>query len=213
MIEQQPTVTEPTPPGTVVSLSDAAVAKLSELTKEETNPDIGLRVYVYSGGCSGFRYGMMLEDAPTPEDNVLDVSGIKVYVDGQSIALLQGSEIDYVDTLMGAGVTVNNPNAVAACGCGSSSFRPPPRGRGVPARTPPPLLDAPNAAGSPAAFRFEAFRSRASHAVSVRSSQRPSEGNPARLGQRWRSRSSRCIKSCARGSSCRSTSSRTATGR
>jgi iron-sulfur cluster assembly accessory protein len=120
MIDQQPMVTEPTPPGTVVSLSDAAVAKLSELTKEETNPDIGLRVYVYSGGCSGFRYGMMLEDAPTPEDNVLDVSGIKVYVDGQSISLLQGSQIDYVDTLMGAGFTVNNPNAVAACGCGSS---------------------------------------------------------------------------------------------
>ena len=120
MIEQQPTVIEPAPPGTVVSLSDAAVAKLSELTKEEANPDIGLRVYVYSGGCSGFRYGMMLEDAPTPEDNVLDVSGIKVYVDGQSISLLQGSQIDYVDTLMGAGFTVNNPNAVAACGCGSS---------------------------------------------------------------------------------------------
>jgi iron-sulfur cluster assembly accessory protein len=120
MIEQQPTVTEPTPPGTVVSLTDAAVSKLQELTKEETNPDIGLRVYVYSGGCSGFRYGMMLEDAPTPEDNVLDASGIKVYVDGQSVSLLQGSQIDYVDTLMGAGFTVNNPNAVAACGCGSS---------------------------------------------------------------------------------------------
>jgi iron-sulfur cluster assembly protein len=120
MIDQQPTVTEPIPPGTVVSLTDAAVTKLRELTKEETNPDIGLRVYVYSGGCSGFRYGMMLEDAPTPEDNVLDASGIKVYVDGQSISLLQGSQIDYVDTLMGAGFTVNNPNAVAACGCGSS---------------------------------------------------------------------------------------------
>jgi iron-sulfur cluster assembly accessory protein len=120
MIDQQPTVTEPTSPSTVVSLTDAAVGKLQELTKEETNPDIGLRVYVYSGGCSGFRYGMMLEDAPTPEDNVLDANGIKVYVDGQSISLLQGSQIDYVDTLMGAGFTVNNPNAVAACGCGSS---------------------------------------------------------------------------------------------
>jgi iron-sulfur cluster assembly accessory protein len=111
MIEQQPTV---------LSLSDAAALKLRELTKEETNPNIGLRVYVYSGGCSGFRYGMMLEDAPTPEDNLLDVNGVKVYVDGQSIPLLQGAEIDYVDTLMGAGFTVNNPNAVAACGCGSS---------------------------------------------------------------------------------------------
>jgi iron-sulfur cluster assembly accessory protein len=111
MIDQQ---------ATVVSLSDAAVSKLRELTKEETNPAIGLRVYVYSGGCSGFRYGMMLEDAPTPEDKILDASGIKVYVDGGSVDLLKGSEIDYVDTLMGAGFTVNNPNAVAACGCGSS---------------------------------------------------------------------------------------------
>ena len=111
MIEQQPTV---------LSLSDAAALKLRELTKEEANPNIGLRVYVYSGGCSGFRYGMMLEDAPTAEDKVLEANGVKVYVDGSSVNLLQGSEIDYVDTLMGAGFTVNNPNAVAACGCGSS---------------------------------------------------------------------------------------------
>src|SRR5207244_11016383 len=104
MLETQPTV---------VSLSDAAALKLRELTAEETNPAIGLRVYVYSGGCSGFRYGMMLEDAPPAEDRVLDVSGIKVYVDGQSVDLLKGSQIDYVDTLMGAGFTVNNPNAVA----------------------------------------------------------------------------------------------------
>jgi iron-sulfur cluster assembly protein len=121
MIEQQPTTIDLQPPTTtVVSLTDAAVSKLLELTREETNPDGGLRVYVYSGGCSGFRYGMMLEDAPTPEDQILEASGIKVYVDGQSISLLQGSQIDYVDTLMGAGFTVNNPNAVAACGCGSS---------------------------------------------------------------------------------------------
>jgi iron-sulfur cluster assembly protein len=121
MIEQQPTFVEPhVEPTTVVSLTDAATAKLKELTVAETNPDIGLRVYVYSGGCSGYRYGMMLEDAPTPEDKLLEVNGIKVYVDGQSVSLLQGSQIDYVDTLMGAGFTVNNPNAVAACGCGSS---------------------------------------------------------------------------------------------
>jgi len=117
MIDQQPMLTEPT---SVVSLTEAAASKLRELTKDETNPDIGLRVYVYSGGCSGYRYGMMLEDAPTPEDNRLDVNGIKVYVDGQSVSLLQGSQIDYVDTLMGAGFTVNNPNAVSGCGCGSS---------------------------------------------------------------------------------------------
>src|SRR4051794_35069275 len=111
MLEVQPTV---------VSLSDAAATKLRELTKEQTDPGIGLRVYVYSGGCSGFRYGMMLEDAQTAEDKILEANGVKVYVDGKSVDLLKGSEIDYVDTLMGAGFTVNNPNAVAACGCGSS---------------------------------------------------------------------------------------------
>jgi iron-sulfur cluster assembly protein len=122
MIEQQPIVETPSPleSPSVLSLSDAAAAKLRDLTKEETNPDIGLRVYVYSGGCSGFRYGMMLEDQPTPDDRVLSANGLKVYVDDKSIPLLMGSEIDYVDTLMGAGFTVNNPNAVAACGCGSS---------------------------------------------------------------------------------------------
>jgi iron-sulfur cluster assembly protein len=63
---------------------------------------------------------MMIEDAPTADDQVLEDQGIKVYVDTKSIDLLRGSQIDYVDTLMGAGFTVNNPNAVAACGCGSS---------------------------------------------------------------------------------------------
>ena len=103
-----------------LSLTDAAASKLSELTAEETDPNIGLRVYVYSGGCSGFRYGMMIEDSPAEGDNLLEANGVRVYVDGKSIDLLKGSEIDYVDTLMGAGFTVNNPNAVAACGCGSS---------------------------------------------------------------------------------------------
>ena len=111
MIDAQPTI---------VSLTDAAAAKLAELTKDETSPEIGLRVYVYSGGCSGYKYGMMLEDQPTADDNVLSANGVRVYVDATSVALLQGSEIDYVDTLMGAGFTVNNPNAVTGCGCGSS---------------------------------------------------------------------------------------------
>jgi iron-sulfur cluster assembly protein len=104
----------------LVALSEAAAAKLTELTAAESNPAIGLRVYVYSGGCSGFRYGMMLEDQPTSEDVTVESRGIKVYVDQQSTQYLQGAEIDYLDTLMGAGFTVNNPNAVSGCGCGSS---------------------------------------------------------------------------------------------
>jgi iron-sulfur cluster assembly protein len=105
---------------TIVSLTNAAAAKLAELTKDEASPEIGLRVYVYSGGCSGYRYGMMLEDQPTADDNVLSANGVRVYIDNNSVPLIQGSEIDYVDTLMGAGFTVNNPNATSGCGCGSS---------------------------------------------------------------------------------------------
>ncbi len=120
--ETQTPVETPAPgaPSLDLRLTDAAAGKLQELTAQESNPQVGLRVYVYSGGCSGFRYGMMLEDQPTPEDITVDVQGIKVYVDGQSTQYLTGSENDYVDTLMGAGFTVNNPNAVSACGCGSS---------------------------------------------------------------------------------------------
>jgi len=125
MIEQKIEIQQPqrlidiqAPP--LVVLSEAAAAKLTELTAGETNTQTGLRVYVYSGGCSGYRYGMMLEDQPTPEDVTVESRGIKVYVDKQSTQLLSGSEIDYLDTLMGAGFTVNNPNAVSGCGCGSS---------------------------------------------------------------------------------------------
>ena len=112
---QAPMISEP-----LVVLSDAAAGKLQELVTAEQNPNMGLRVYVYSGGCSGFRYGMMLEDQPSSEDVTVESRGIKVYVDRNSTQYLSGSEIDYLDTLMGAGFTVNNPNAVSACGCGSS---------------------------------------------------------------------------------------------
>jgi iron-sulfur cluster assembly accessory protein len=125
MIETPHTHSQPVPAletesAPLVTLTEAAVAKLAELTRAESDPDIGLRVYVYSGGCSGYRYGMMLEDQPAAEDIRVRASGISVYVDPQSTKLLAGSEIDYVDTLMGAGFTVNNPNAVSGCGCGSS---------------------------------------------------------------------------------------------
>jgi iron-sulfur cluster assembly protein len=125
MLETQPQTPQTVPAAEpevapLVTLSDAAVAKLTELTRDEADPNVGLRVYVYSGGCSGYRYGMMLEDQPADEDVKVQSKGINVYVDPQSTPLLHGSEIDYVDTLMGAGFTVNNPNAVSGCGCGSS---------------------------------------------------------------------------------------------
>src|SRR5439155_1269626 len=100
----------------LVALTEAAAGRLNALTTEEANPAIGLRVYVYSGGCSGFRYGMALDDQPTADDTLIESRGVKVYVDAMTAKYVRGSEIDYVDTLMGAGFTVNNPNAVAACG-------------------------------------------------------------------------------------------------
>ena len=122
MLNTEPQVTPEIPIQSepLVALSEAAAGKLQELVIAENNPQMGLRVYVYSGGCSGFRYGMMLEDQPSNEDITVESRGIKVYVDPQSTQYLGGAEIDYLDTLMGAGFTVNNPNAVSACGCGSS---------------------------------------------------------------------------------------------
>jgi iron-sulfur cluster assembly protein len=122
MLNTEPQATTPMAPQTepLVVLSEAAAGKLQALVEAEQNPQMGLRVYVYSGGCSGFRYGMMLEDQPSNEDVTVESRGIKVYVDRNSTQYLSGSEIDYLDTLMGAGFTVNNPNAVSACGCGSS---------------------------------------------------------------------------------------------
>ena len=123
MLNTEPQATPEIPTNSeapLVVLSEAAAGKLQELVAAEQSPSLGLRVYVYSGGCSGFRYGMMLEDQPSNEDITVESRGIKVYVDPQSTQYLTGSEIDYLDTLMGAGFTVNNPNAVSGCGCGSS---------------------------------------------------------------------------------------------
>ena len=118
--ETQPEVQTRPEDQPLVVLTEAAAGRLQDLTAQEANTAIGLRVYVYSGGCSGFRYGMALDDQPTPDDMTVESRGVKVYVDGMTANYIKGSEIDYVDTLMGAGFTVNNPNAVAACGCGSS---------------------------------------------------------------------------------------------
>ncbi|MFS8639816.1 MAG: iron-sulfur cluster assembly accessory protein, partial [Symbiobacteriaceae bacterium] len=82
--------------------------------------DLALRVLVRPGGCSGFEYGMALERNPRPDDNVGVFDGIKVVIDPGSLPLLDGSTIDYVDSLMGGGFTIHNPNAVASCACGQS---------------------------------------------------------------------------------------------
>lgn len=104
----------------VVTLTPVASAKVRELLEQEGNPELALRVYVAGGGCSGLQYGMALDDSMLEGDTLVEYDGIRVLVDAESIGFIGGSEIDYVDSLMGAGFQVNNPNAVSSCSCGHS---------------------------------------------------------------------------------------------
>jgi iron-sulfur cluster assembly protein len=104
----------------MIELTDTAVAKVKELMEAQERLDHGLRVYVAGGGCSGFRYGMALESEADEEDQVLEFDGLKVFLDPQSLHYLEGARVDYVETMMGAGFKVDNPQAVSTCGCGHS---------------------------------------------------------------------------------------------
>ena len=107
-------------PNAAVTLTDAAAAKIRELTASNENAnEQALRVAVRGGGCSGFQYSLAL-DKPKDDDHIFEHGGISVVVDKVSMQFVFGSQVDYVDGLQGAGFTVNNPNVVAACGCGSS---------------------------------------------------------------------------------------------
>jgi len=102
-----------------ITLTDKAASRLKEIIKSK-GENLALRVMVRSGGCSGMEYGMALERNPRPDDSSVEVEGVKVVVDPNSIKHLDGSVIDYVDSLMGGGFAINNPNAVSSCGCGQS---------------------------------------------------------------------------------------------
>jgi iron-sulfur cluster assembly protein len=117
-------------PQAAVSLTDTAAEKIKDLlaANEGAPAEAGaeavaagqaLRVAVRGGGCSGFQYALAL-DQPKADDHVFEHQGVSVVVDKVSMQFVFGSEVDYVDGLQGAGFTVNNPNVVAACGCGSS---------------------------------------------------------------------------------------------
>jgi iron-sulfur cluster assembly accessory protein len=103
----------------VLTMTSAAAEKVRELIKQENDPALGLRVFVAGGGCSGLQYGMTL-DEEQDGDTIVSLGDIRVFVDDMSLGYITGSEVDYVDSLMGAGFTVNNPNAVSSCGCGHS---------------------------------------------------------------------------------------------
>ena len=103
----------------MVNITEIAKNKIQELTTEE--PDsIGLRIYVKGGGCSGYQYGMSFESKMSDDDTMIEKGNVKVIIDSQSAPLLNGAEVDYVDSLQGSGFAVKNPNARSTCGCGSS---------------------------------------------------------------------------------------------
>ena len=103
----------------IISMTTAAANKVRELLTQENDPSLGLRIFVAGGGCSGLQYGMTL-DEQQDGDTLIAQDGFNVLVDEMSVGYINGSEVDYVDSLMGAGFTVNNPNAVSSCGCGNS---------------------------------------------------------------------------------------------
>jgi iron-sulfur cluster assembly protein len=104
----------------MLTISAAAQTQLDRLLVDlKDREKVGLRVYVTPGGCSGFSYGMGF-DEPAEGDEVIPIGATRLLVDAFSQEYLNGSEVDYVDSLMGGGFTVHNPNAVKTCSCGSS---------------------------------------------------------------------------------------------
>src|SRR5438093_1392815 len=105
----------------MINVSETAASKINELLAEENKANSGLRVFVQGGGCSGFQYGLMIEEnGQGSGDQVFESHGVKLFVDPISIRYLTGAEVDFVDTITGGGFTIKNPQATSTCGCGSS---------------------------------------------------------------------------------------------
>jgi len=108
------------PVSSAINVSSTAATKIVELLAEEKKQNSGLRVFVQGGGCSGFQYGLMIEDEPGATDQVFESNGVKLFVDPISVRYLKGASVDFVDNVAGGGFTIKNPNAVSTCGCGQS---------------------------------------------------------------------------------------------
>jgi iron-sulfur cluster assembly accessory protein len=104
----------------VLSVTPAAVQVIGNLLQQRNIPNHALRVFVSGGGCSGMQYGMAFEESPKDFDKAVSVDGVTLVIDPTSLMYLQGATIDYVDSLMGGGFRIENPNAVSSCGCGHS---------------------------------------------------------------------------------------------
>jgi iron-sulfur cluster insertion protein len=105
----------------MINVSEVAAEKINELLAEENKAGSGLRVFVQGGGCSGFQYGLMIEENGEGfGDQVYESHGVRLYVDPISVRYLNGAEVDFIDTISGGGFTIKNPNAKSTCGCGQS---------------------------------------------------------------------------------------------
>src|SRR6202162_1582930 len=104
----------------MVQLTEGAVKKVREILGTQEPKPAGLRIAVVGGGCSGFSYSMAFESAPNLLDKTYQFDELKVFIDQASLLYLDGAEVDYVETLEGAGFKFNNPNVKSTCGCGSS---------------------------------------------------------------------------------------------
>jgi iron-sulfur cluster assembly protein len=104
----------------LITLTPAAVEAVRDLLQKRNLEGYALRVFVSGGGCSGFQYGMALEGNIREQDLTAEFDGVKVVVDEISIDYLRGATVDYIESVMGSGFKIENPNAVASCGCGSS---------------------------------------------------------------------------------------------
>jgi iron-sulfur cluster assembly protein len=103
-----------------LELTTHAVEKVKEIMGQQSPQPLGLRVAVVGGGCSGFSYQMNFEDEASPIDKTYEFDGLKVFVDHASLMYLNGTKIDFVESLEGSGFKFDNPNVKTTCGCGSS---------------------------------------------------------------------------------------------
>jgi len=103
-----------------IVVTESAARRISVLRAQEEADAAFLRIAVSGGGCSGFQYGLSFDDQRNEDDVVFERDGISVVVDGVSLELLHGAEIDFVEDLMGASFQIRNPNAASSCGCGNS---------------------------------------------------------------------------------------------
>lgn len=104
----------------MITLTENAQKAISRFIKGAETPVQGLRISVTGGGCSGMQYGLALEETPNNDDTIVEVSGLKLFVDPYSAPMLKGVTVDFLDSMEGSGFKFENPNATASCGCGNS---------------------------------------------------------------------------------------------